>query len=84
MTNRPRPPATELERDIPPHHKKAVASRKKKFGIEYKYPRMSEWVRWRWYATEKQRDSAIADLIKNVPVYFRKEERGPKYRKCNR
>jgi len=72
---------------------------KKNFGVEYLGPKMTfpkgvlvweyEWRIHRWYATEKQRDTALASLIKSECYIYRQHTKeaakgGPRYRKVDR
>ena len=69
--------------DVTKYQKKAVPSRQKKFGIEYHYKRMNGWSVKGWYATEKQRDDALATLVKCEPGWI-KLKSAIHYRAVNR
>jgi hypothetical protein len=77
---------------------------KKRFGVEWMGPKLHfadsktyftwSWVTWKWYTTEKQRDTALVGLIKSVCNAYKDQNRehtfprpsgnGPRYRKVDR
>ena len=52
--------------DPPPHTKKRKRPRRRLHGIEKwgGWP-IRRWGGWKWYDSEKQRDQALADLLKH-------------------
>ena len=50
--------------EIPRHKKKAMPSRKKKWGIEYWSNWFQQWFPNGWYGSERQRDQAYESLVK--------------------
>lgn len=72
---------------------------RKRFGVEHLGPKMTfpkgvlvweyEWRIHRWYATEKQRDTALAGLLKSICNIYKRHTKvaadsGPRYRKVDR
>jgi hypothetical protein len=76
--------ARRYELDDTPKHCKRRGKQRKRFGIEYFSRWGKKWGPWQWYLTAKQRDQALAALIKSTPTWMRSEIGGPSYRKTER
>ncbi len=50
---------------IPPHKKKRIKPKYRKYGIEYYSAWFKHWSLWKWYDSEKRRDQAMDDLMKS-------------------
>jgi len=77
--------STYLEPDEIPRHIKRASQKRKRFGIEHYSRWFKRWGIWQWYLIKKQRDQALAMLLKHTSTWF-KERYGnePHYRKVER
>ena len=80
--------------ESPKHVNKAkIPNRKKRFGIEIRYPLRTglgrdgaRWHQWKWYENEKRRDQALERLVNNPCNVYKRlpPESRPQYRKIDR
>ncbi len=57
-----------MEEEIPKYHKRATASKHKRFGIQETYNTWigGRWVSTKWFLTKRARDQSYDDLLKKT------------------